>query len=246
MAIGGIGMTLNGKKVVVLGGSSGIGLATAQAAAREGAAVVVASSRRARVDEALATMPAGAEGHAVDLTDASAVEALFAAIGAFDYLVFTAGEALMLGSLAETDIAAAQRFFGLRYWGAFTAAKFGSPHLRPGGSITFTTGTAGRRPRSGWSLGASICSAVEGLTRGLAVELAPIRVNAVAPGLVKTPLWAAMSEVDRQGLYAGAAAHLPVGHAGEAVEIAESYLYLIRQSYGTGQVLVVDGGGSLV
>jgi NAD(P)-dependent dehydrogenase (short-subunit alcohol dehydrogenase family) len=238
-------MSLNGKKVVVLGGSSGIGLATAQAAAREGAAVVIASSRRSRIDEALATLP-GAVGHALDLTEAAAVEALFAGIGAFDHLVFTAGESLMLGSLAETDLAAAQRFFALRYWGAFTAAKFGHPHLRPGGSITFTTGSAGRRPRSGWSLGASVCSAVEGLTRALAVELAPLRVNAVAPGLVKTPLWAGMSESDRQRLYGDAAARLPVGHAGEASEIADSYLYLMRQSYGTGQVLVVDGGGTLV
>ncbi len=239
-------MSLDGKRIVVLGGSSGIGLATAQAAAREGGAVVIASSRRARVDEALATLPANAQGHALDLTDAVAVEALFGGIGAFDHLVFTAGETLMLGSLVDTDVAAAQRFFALRYWGAFTAAKFGSPHLRTGGSITFTTGTAGRRPRSGWSLGASVCSAVEGLTRALAVELAPFRVNAVAPGLVKTPLWAGMTEANREALYGGAAAHLPVGHAGEADEVAASYLYLMRQSYGTGQVLVVDGGGSLV
>ena len=115
-------MSLDNKRIVVLGGSSGIGLATAQAAAREGALVVIASSRRARVNEGLATLPAGAEGYALDLTDAAAVEALFAGIGAFDHLVFTAGETLMLGNLADTDITAAQRFFALRYWGAFTGS----------------------------------------------------------------------------------------------------------------------------
>ncbi len=125
-------MSLDGKRIVVLGGSSGIGLATAQAAAREGGAVVIASSRRARVDEALATLPANAQGHALDLTDAVAMEALFAGIGAFDHLVFTAGETLMLGAIAVTDLAAAQRFFALRYWGAYAAAKFGSPHLQGG------------------------------------------------------------------------------------------------------------------
>ena len=238
-------MGLDGKTVLVLGGSSGIGLAVAQAAACEGAAVVVASSRRARVDEALATLPAGATGHALDLTDAAAVEALFGRVGSFDHLVFTAGEILMLGGIADIDLAAAQRFFALRYWGAFTAAKFGSPHLRPGGSITFTTGGAGGRPRSGWSLGASVCSAVEGLTRALAVELAPLRVNAVAPGLVKTPLWAGMAEADRDAMYGDAAARLPVGHTGEADEVADAYIYLMRQTYGTGQVLLVDGGGAL-
>lgn len=239
-------MGLDGQRIVVLGGSSGIGLATAQAAAREGGAVVIASHRQARVDAALATLPAGAEGHVLDLADDAAVEALFRRIGAFDHLVFTAGETLRLGPLSDTDPVAARRFFDLRYWGAVTAAKFGSPQIRPGGSIVFTSGTAGHRPRAGWALGASICAAMEGLTRALAVELAPIRVNIVAPGLVRTALWAEMPEADREALYRGAAARLPVGHAGEAEEVAQAYLYLMRQSYGTGQVIVVDGGGVLV
>jgi NAD(P)-dependent dehydrogenase (short-subunit alcohol dehydrogenase family) len=246
MVEGELDMTLDGKRIVVLGGSSGIGLATAQAAAGEGAAVVIASSRKARVDEALATLPAGAEGHALDLADEAAVRALFAGLGPFDHLAFTAGETLQLGPLASTDVEAARRFFNLRYWGAYLAAKYGSGSIRPGGSIVFTSGVAGLRPRSGWALGASICSAMEGLTRALAVELAPIRVNIVAPGTVKTPLWASMAEADREALYRQVAARLPVGHVGEAAEIAEAYLYLMRQSFGTGQVLIVDGGATLV
>jgi NAD(P)-dependent dehydrogenase (short-subunit alcohol dehydrogenase family) len=238
-------MTLNGKRIVVLGGSSGIGLATAQAAAKEGAAVVIVSSRQARVDEAVAKLP-GAEGHAVDLTDAAAVEALFARIGAFDHLVFTAGETLQLGSLATTDLSMARRFFDLRYWGAYLAARHGAGNIRAGGSIVFTSGLAGQRPHAGWALGASICSAMEGLTRALAVELAPIRVNIVCPGVVKTPLWADMTEADRDALYQQMGAKLLVGHVGEPEEVAEAYLYLMRQSYGTGQVIVVDGGGALV
>lgn len=239
-------MTLEGRRIVVLGGSSGIGLATAQAAAAEGATVVIGSSRQERIDAALATLPEGAQGHALDLGDPAAVQGLFAGLGHFDHLVFTAGETLQIAPLSETDPAAAQRFFRLRYWGAYFAAKYGSPSLRAGGSIVFTSGSAGRRPRAGWSLGASICSAMEGLTRALAVELAPIRVNIVAPGLVKTPLWAGMREAERETLYARAGQSLLVGHAGEADEIAQAYLYLMRQTYGTGEVLVVDGGGVLV
>jgi NAD(P)-dependent dehydrogenase (short-subunit alcohol dehydrogenase family) len=238
-------MTLNGKRIVVLGGSSGMGLATAQAAAREGAAVVIVSSRQARVDEAVGKVP-GAEGHVVDLTEAAAVEALFARIGTFDHMVFTAGETLQLGPLATTDLATARRFFELRYWGAYLAAKHGSGNIRPGGSIVFTSGVAGQRPQAGWALGASICSAMEGLTRALAVELAPIRVNIVSPGVVKTPLWGAMTEADRDALFRQMDARLLVGHVGEPEEIAETYLYLMRQTYGTGQVIVVDGGGTLV
>ena len=229
-------MTLNGKRILVLGGSSGIGLATAQAAAREGALVVIASSRKARIDEALATLPSGAEGHVLDLANADTMQALFARLGAIDHLVFTAGDTLQLGSLASTDVEAAHRFFGLRYWGAYLAAKYGSGGIREGGSIVFTSGIAGQRPRPGWALAASICAAMEGLTRALAIELAPIRVNIVSPGVVKTPLWANMAVADRQALYQQTAERLPVRHVGDAVEIAEAYLYLMRQTYSTGQV----------
>jgi NAD(P)-dependent dehydrogenase (short-subunit alcohol dehydrogenase family) len=194
-------MTLQGRRIVVLGGSSGIGLAVARAAAREGATVVIASSRRARVDVALKTLPEGTEGHALDLTDEPAVRAVFERLGKFDHLVFTAGESLQLDRLTNTDIEAAKRFFGLRYWGAYLAAKYGSGSIREGGSIVFTSGIAGQRPRPGWSVAASICAAMEGLTRALAVELAPIRVNIVSPGVVKTPLWAGMAEADREALY---------------------------------------------
>jgi NAD(P)-dependent dehydrogenase (short-subunit alcohol dehydrogenase family) len=239
-------MTLDGKRIAVLGGSSGIGLATAQAAARAGAQVIIASSRRERVVEALATLPSTAEGHVANLGEAKAIEALFARLGAIDHLVFTAGEALQLETLANTDIEAARRFFGLRYWGAYLAAKYGGGHIRAGGSIVFTSGIAGQRPLTGWALGASICAAMEGLTRALAVELAPIRVNIVSPGVVRTPLWGPMSAADREALYRQTADRLPVGHVGEAAEIAEAYLYLMRQSYSTGQVLVVDGGAVLV
>jgi NAD(P)-dependent dehydrogenase (short-subunit alcohol dehydrogenase family) len=239
-------MTLDGQRIVILGGSSGIGLATAQAAAKEDASVVIASSRKPRLDEALATLPAGAKGYALDLTDEKAVKVLFAGLGPFDHLVFTAGETLQLGRLADTDIAAARGFFGLRYWGAYMAAKYGCGSIRPGGSIVFTSGLAGNRPHAGWSLGASICSAMEGLTRALAVELAPIRVNIVSPGVVKSPLWANMTEADCDVLFRQTGERLPVGHVGEVEEIAQAYLYLMQQTYGTGQVLRVDGGGTLV
>jgi len=238
-------MSLEGKRVVVLGGSSGLGLAVAYAAAAEGASIVIASSRQARVDKALRALPAGSEGQVLDLADEPSVKALFAKLGGFDHLLFTAGETLQLGPLPETEIAVARGFFNLRFWGAYMAAKYGSGSIRPGGSIVFTSGMAGARPRPGWSLGASVCAAMEGLTRALAVELAPIRVNIVAPGLVKSPLWANVPEAQRENMYRDAAGKLPVGHVGEPEEVAEAYLYLMQQTYITGQVLTVDGGGTL-
>ena len=239
-------MTLNGKRILILGGTSGIGLAVAEAAAREGAALVVASSNRARIDAALKTLPANAEGHAVDLGSEAAIAALFAQLGGFDHLVYTAGENLQLANLDKLDMGWARNFFGVRYWGAFAAVKYAAPHIRPGGSITLTSGLAGARPHAGWTVASSITSAMEGLTRALAVELAPIRVNIVSPGVVKSPLWDAMPVTEREALYAGMANKLLLKHVGEPEEVAESYLYLMKQTYGTGQVIGVDGGGALV
>jgi NAD(P)-dependent dehydrogenase (short-subunit alcohol dehydrogenase family) len=239
-------MSLYGKRVVILGGTSGIGLATARAAEREGAAVVIASSRRERLDRALASLRSGAEGEVVDVADEGQVRALFERIGAFDHLVFTAGESLQLEPLAAMQVERARGFVNVRFWGAFMAAKYGSPHIRPGGSITLTNGIAGLRPRKGWTVAASICGAMEALTRALAVELAPIRVNAVCPGTVRTELWSGMTESARETMYRDVAQRLPVGRVGEADDLAETYLYLMREGFSTGQVLVVDGGGILV
>jgi NAD(P)-dependent dehydrogenase (short-subunit alcohol dehydrogenase family) len=239
-------MSLDGKRVVILGGTSGIGLATARAAQREGAAVVIASSRRERLDRALASLRSDAEGEVVDVADEAQVRALFERIDAFDHLVFTAGESLQLEPLAAMQVERARGFVNVRFWGAFMAAKYGSPHIRPGGSITLTNGIAGLRPRKGWTVAASICGAMEALTRALAVELAPIRVNAVCPGTVRTELWSGMTESARETMYRDVAQRLPVGRVGEADDLAETYLYLMREGFSTGQVLVVDGGGILV
>jgi NAD(P)-dependent dehydrogenase (short-subunit alcohol dehydrogenase family) len=239
-------MTLEGKRIVVLGGSSGIGLAIAQAAGAEGAKVVIASSNQGRVNEALKSLPASAEGHAADLGSEAAIKALFERIGDFDHLAYTAADKLQLNTVAETDLTKARKFFELRYWGALAAVKYASPHIRPGGSIVLTSGLAGLRPHPGWALGASVCCAMEGLTRALAVELAPIRVNIVAPGVVVSPLWDDMTKEAREALYRQMAERLLVRHAGETEEVAQSYLYLMRQTFGTGTVLRVDGGGALV
>jgi len=237
--------TLEGKRVVVLGGSSGIGFGVAKAAAKEGAKVVVGSSQKKRVDEAVSMLP-GAEGHVVDLSQASAIEALFGKLGAFDHLVYTAGESLTLGSIDNLSEDAMKKRFDIRFWGAFFSAKYGYANIREGGSIVFTSGTAGRRPRPGWALAASGCSAIEGLTRGLAVDLAPIRVNLVCPGAVVTPLWDSLPEAARKQLFESAAARLPVQHVADSDEVASAYTYLMKQTFSTGEVVVVDGGGVLV
>jgi NAD(P)-dependent dehydrogenase (short-subunit alcohol dehydrogenase family) len=238
-------MDLDGTRVLVLGGTSGIGMATAELAARQGATVVVASSRATSVERALAALPAGARGEVADLTDPAAVRALVAHVGPIDHLVFTAGEALTLLPVAGMDLDAARAAFGLRYFGALAAVSAAADHLRPGGSIVLTTGTAAWRPGPGWSVAASICGAVVSLTRALAVELAPVRVNAVAPGVTRSPLWSAMDDDARAALYAGAGAGVPLGRVGEVDEVARAYVHLMTSTYATGTVVTVDGGSVL-
>jgi NAD(P)-dependent dehydrogenase (short-subunit alcohol dehydrogenase family) len=240
---------LKGKRIIVLGGSAGIGFAVARYAAREGAEVIVASSNSGRVEQAVAQLRSitpGASGHAVDLRSPAAVRALFEKSGRIDHLVYTAGEELLIQSLGELDLAAARAFFELRYWGALTAIQAARPHLAEDGSIVLTSGAAGHRPHPGFVIGASICAAVEAAARTLAVELAPMRVNVVCPGFVDTELWANIPLEGRQKMFRDAAAKLPVGRIGTADDIAEHYLSFMRGRYVTGQVLVVDGGGLLV
>jgi NAD(P)-dependent dehydrogenase (short-subunit alcohol dehydrogenase family) len=238
-------MDLHQQRVVVLGGTSGIGFATAKAAACRGAQVTVVSRRPASVDRALADLPPGTHGRAADLTDPGQVRRLFQDLGSIDHLVFTAGEPLALMSLDTLDLKKARYFFTLRYFGALSAVHVALPHLRPGGSITLTTGIAGQRPGPGWAVTASICGAVESLTRALAVELAPIRVNAVSPGVVRSPLWASMTQASREQLYRDTAAAIPAGRVGEVDDVAQAYLYCLTQPFTTGSVLTVDGGAVL-
>jgi NAD(P)-dependent dehydrogenase (short-subunit alcohol dehydrogenase family) len=238
--------TLYGKRIVVLGGTSGMGFATAEMAAREGATVVVASSRRESVDRAIARLPQGAEGYAIDLSNEEQVRDFFNHLGDFDHIVFTAGETPQPGELSKINVEQARHFFDLRFWGSFMAAKYGSSHIRPGGSIVLTSGIIVQRPRKGWTVGAGIGGAVEALTRTLAIELAPIRVNAVCPGSVITEMWGPLSEEDRAAMAQRIGQTLPVGRAGEPHDLAQAYLYLMREGFSTGQVITVDGGATLV
>src|ERR1700716_1332857 len=240
------GNSLQDKRVVVLGGSSGIGLAVAQQAAAEGAKVIIVSRNAERVQKAVECISGEAQGQAVNVSDEGAVATFFAKLGSFDHLVFTAGDSLHLHDLATTDLKRARRAFELRYWAALAAVKYGSKNIRKGGSIVLTSGVAGQRPHKGWVVAASVCGTIEALTRALALELAPIRVNAVSPGVVRTNLWQSMSAAERERLYESVGNSLPVGRVGEASEIAQSYLFLMQEGFATGQTVVVDGGTVLV
>jgi NAD(P)-dependent dehydrogenase (short-subunit alcohol dehydrogenase family) len=239
-------MNLEGKKVIILGGSSGIGLATAKKAAEKRASIIIVSSNQQKINAALEELPPGTQGFAVDLSQEENIRNLFYQTGNYDHLVYCAGENLSLSTIDTTRITEARDFFTIRFWGPFAAVKYGAPFLNKGGSISLISGTASLRPGSGWSVASSICGAIEGFVRAMAVELAPVRVNCVVPGVVRTPLWNSMPEADRANLYQQVSDSVLLKRVAEAEDIARGFIYLMEQDHSTGQSLVIDGGSVLV
>jgi NAD(P)-dependent dehydrogenase (short-subunit alcohol dehydrogenase family) len=234
---------LDGARVVVVGGASGVGFAVAAAALEAGAEVVVGSSQSARIEAAAGRLGGRATGRVVDVKDEASVAGFFEACGAFDHLVFTAGDwGQMRGATRDLDIEASKARLEVRFWGAARVAKHATGRIAADGSITLTGGMLAHRPRPGAPLTTASAHSTEGLALGLARDLAPVRVNAVCLGLILSEQVRTMGEAAIKGF----TANLPLPRAGSVEEAAEAYLYLMRATYVTGQVLRVDGGGSLV
>ena len=227
--------------VVVIGGSSGMGLAIAKRAAGAGARVTIAARDAAKLDRAAGEIGANVDTRVLDATDEAAVAALFADIGAFDHLV-TSASAGAGGPIVKADLDAARGFFESKFWGQFFAARHAAPHIRETGSITLFSGGSGRFPSSGLGVEGAVNGAVEAMCRALAQELAPVRVNVISPGLVDTPIFDGLPPDKRQKLYQAVAARLPVGRVGHTEDIAEAALFLMNCGFSTGSVVDVDGG----
>ncbi len=237
-------MRFQGKKIVVIGGSSGMGLATAKAAAAEGARVVIASRSEEKLRQAKAQIQGSVEGLTINVMDEGSVKAFFDRVGEFDHLTTPGSEAVM-GPFLSLDTQAARKAFDSKFWGQYHAAKYGAPKIRSGGSITFFAGIWSQRPIPRASVVAAINSAIEGLGRALAIELAPVRVNTVSPGIVDTPLYAGMAPDKREVMFKEAAASIPAKRIAKPEEIAQTVLYLMTNGYTTGSTLYVDGGATL-
>ena len=236
--------SLRGRKAVVIGGSSGIGFAVAEAVLAEGGQVVIGSSSAEKVAAAVERLGPGAAGAAVNVRDEASLKAFFDGVGPFDHLAYTAGDwgRAAAGPVAELDFAAAAAGADVRFWGALRAIKHALPHLAPNGSVTLTDGVRTHKPGKGMPLASAFGAAIEHLAKGLAIDLAPRRFNAVCPGIVLTEATSAMP-AERLAKWA---ANLPLPHVGDPAEVAQAYLYLMKGGYTTGQVLVVDGGMMLI
>ena len=237
-----MGRSLSGARVLVLGGSSGIGLATARAAAAAGAKVTVASRSTGRVDAAVSQIGHGASGATLDTTDDAAMEAFFAKHPEWDHIVVSvaAGRSAGIHALTLQD---AYGNMNAKFWTAYRTAR--AARITSEGSLTLVSGFLSQRPGKDVLLQGAINAALEGLGRGLALEMAPVRVNTVAPGLIDTPIRAAMPADQKQKLFDHLTATLPVRRVGQPEDIADAILMLMTNPFATGSTLFVDGGGSI-
>ena len=210
---------------VVIGGTSGIGRAVVQALETRPGKVIAAG-----------------RSTGLDVADPEAVSRFLSGIGAVDHVVFTAGSQAPGGPLAGLDLAAAQAAFGVKFWGGIAVARAALPLLRPGGTLTLTSGFLSRRATPGTLVKTAMNAAIEASARVLAREFAPLRVNVVSPGLTDTEAYAAMAPEARATMLDKARASLPAGRVAGPADIAAGFLFAIDTPSVTGAVIDIDGG----
>lgn len=233
------------KVIVILGGSSGIGLATAHAARAQGAEVIITGRDAARLQQAQRALGGEIRTAQFDAAHEYPTRDFFESIPNIDHIFSTAGTLVRDTHLAPSR-SELRPAMGVRFWAVLYAAKFGAPRMRTGGSFVFMSGTAARRPLAGAAVASASCGAVESFARALALDLAPLRVNVIQPGFVDTPLFDGLLGDQRDAILAAAGAKLPVQRIGRPEEIADAVLFLMRNGYMNGATLTIDGGGVLV
>jgi NAD(P)-dependent dehydrogenase (short-subunit alcohol dehydrogenase family) len=240
---------LTGQKIVVVGGSSGIGLGVAAAALERNAEVVIVGRSREKLQAAVRTLGADRKvsGLAVDMTKEAEVARLFDGVGAFDHLVSTAGAPPPNDPIDRADLQVVRSFVDNKLIGAITLAKHAVRTLRKGGSLTFTSGiNKDRPPVPGGSVVTAIAGSFGYFAHALALELAPTRVNVVSPGWVDTPMWDELVGEAKAGFFANLAPRLPARKIATPADIAAAYVYLMESEFTTGETIHIDGGQRLI
>ena len=235
-------MDLKSQTVVMIGGSSGIGLATAQRLAAAGARVIATGRDAKKLRNALADFGEQVVGEVFDGGDRSALDAFFGRIGRLDHLVLALSGGEGGGEFAKLDLQALRRGFEAKFWPQIEAAQASLLALRAGGSITFLTAISARMANPGTAGLGAINGAIESMIGALARELKPTRVNAVSPGVVDTPWWDQFPAEVRDGIFRQQAETLPAGRVGHAQDIAHAVQFLVENSFMTGAIIECDGG----
>jgi len=232
------------RTALIVGGSSGIGRAVAGLLVARGASVILAGRCQHKLHDATSQLGSAARAISLDITDNAQIAQAMAALpdDSLNHLIITAAN-VAHGPFGATPVETIREMFDSKFWGAYRLCHAALPKLRDGGSIVLVSGVLSRRPGMNCAGLGAACAALEGLARGLALELGPrLRVNCVAPGMVRTPLHDRQPEDRREAMFAATGASLPVGRVGRPSEIAEAIVVCATNGYLTGHVLDVDGG----
>lgn len=241
-------MTLSrllGQRAAVIGGGSGIGLASARALAAAGAEVTIAGRTAEKLREAAAAGPHPLRWRVLDASIEPDVQRFFEALAPLDHLVLCANAGGTIGPLASLDIGDMRSYFDNKLWSYLHALKHVGRALRPGGSVTLVNGAASRLAAPGMGALAVANGGLDALVRPLALELSPSRVNAVAPGVIETPYWDKMSPETRRSFFEAAARSVPTRRTGQPEDVADAVLFLAGNGFITGTVMLLDGGRHL-
>lgn len=234
------------KKALVFGGSSGIGEAAAAALAGSGFVVSIVGRDRQRLAAAQARLGSGVTAHAADASDREAVEGVFGTIGEVDAVVIAVSGGKGAGSFLQLSLDDLREALEQKLMAQLTVAQVAARHVKAGGSITFVTAASARSVIRGTCGLAAVNAALEAVVPILALELAPIRVNAISPGIIDTPWWESMPAAVKSEFFEKAAATLPAGRVGTAPEVGAVAALLAGSGFVTGSVYEVDGGCHLV
>ncbi|OAB38778.1 dehydrogenase [Paenibacillus macquariensis subsp. defensor] len=235
-------ISLKNQRIVIIGGSSGIGLATAKQAIEQGAQVVLAGRSQDKLDTArLSLRSDSVETYPLDNQNEDQLKTFFESIGKFDHL-FTPGASYVRGPITSSS-EIAHSCFNAKFWPQYNAVKYAAPFINPNGSIVLMSGAFSQRPLADGASYAACNGAIESLGKALAVELAPIRVNVISPGTIHTSFnWEGADQETRDKAYEGYTKLNILGRVGHSDEAAHTTIYLMTNGYTTGSTLYPDGG----
>ena len=250
---------LRGSRVLIFGGTSGIGYGAAEACLESGATVILSSSKQERIDSAISSLlksypsaESRLSGYACDLSDGKTIDgnikAVFDKVGEVNHVISSAGDSIKTTPLAESTLESLQQTGMVRFFGAMLITKHAVSHMpkSASSSITFTSGAVAEKPMPGWGIMSAFGLGLYGLTKGMAFDMRPIRVNCVSPGAVDTPMWSGMPKEMLEHMKEQFATRMLTGTVGKTEDVAEAYLYLLKDENCSGVVISTNGGSPLM
>ncbi len=234
-------MNLENQKILIIGGATGMGFATAELAEKLGGKVFIAGHNEEKNKRALSKLSDTAESRYVDVTESESINVLFSSLKQIDHIFITASPG-GTGDFIDAPLEIKDTYIFGKFWSLFMICKVAIKHILPSGSITFITGGFTENPTKGTVLVSAAFHAVEGFAKAMTIEMAPIRFNVIRPGFIDSGFWDFMEKDEREKLFKENKAKIAVNRLGKSGDIAKMATSLMMNSFVNGQIIEVNGG----